>query len=163
VNKGTFWKIFIVTAVLIIGAASVRYRTNQQKNQEVISDVKIAFEGIDLESAIQKSVQQNPRFSEIQNGVYKWKVEKYGVVGGAYLVKYGYWGQDPKWKTVLGNVIQAVTFVCTLTYHPVNPWPADREEVAIFYIFQIDYNNQSLDLLYEVGQPIAPEILNYGE
>jgi hypothetical protein len=85
--------VLIFTMFSITGCNSVS-NAKEQQIAELVKD-KIP----DFEKSAQAKISLQKGFSEIRNGVWKWKYEK--GEKGKFLAQYGYFGKNPIWKTGL--------------------------------------------------------------
>lgn len=104
---------------LIFSLSGCGVSSSQEKEIAQLISAQMA----DFEQNAQASISTNKDFSEIRDGVWKWKYEKGDK--DKFLAHYGYYGKNPWWKIILGVVIGLTVTLVTMGNFYWSPWGVD--------------------------------------
>lgn len=127
-----FIALFTATIFMLFsltGCSSV----SSEKEQQIAQLVKDKIP--EFEKSAQAKITTLKGFSEIRNGVWKWRYEKGDK--GKFLAQYGYFGKNPLWKTGLSLLVGGAILVVTLGYIVWFPWGINAD-AGLFYTVEVD-------------------------
>jgi hypothetical protein len=147
--------LIVLIAAIITVSTSGCVRRNilifKSERQKVIDVINANTEGGDAEAVLQEALKDTVKDSDIKLGKWKWHMT--AVKKGVYVADYGYWGQYPWWKIILGGIVWIITAGVTGVLSKgsgwvgYNPWPLASNANAVYVPIKVYMSDNTIEIL----------------